>query len=166
MYKRFDKLGKLIFPVKGSVSLPKSTVSKKEGMLVVKEAYCANGHSLITDVKIDDHKGIRFIYTNQKGTKETELVISPVVKKCRKKILRGEKFEHGEIVKILCPHCRTELPVLFNCECGASVYLFYIDKTLDHNYGQSLCARIGCVKASQLRFSGDALKQFTDQYGF
>lgn len=166
MGKIFNDNGEMIIPLKGKVNLPRKKVEKKKGKLVVNEAFCANGHSLISDVKIQGEKGIHFIYTNRSGSKETDIVISPVVRKCRKKILKGEPFKRGETVKILCPVCREELPVLFNCECGAPIYLFYIDRNLDHNFGQSFCSRIGCVKSSRLRFSRDVLQEFINNYSF
>jgi len=167
MGKMFDLSGKLSIPLQGKVTLPKGVASKKSSHVIVTEAYCAKGHSLISDVKVDNQLGIHFIYTDSKNEKrETEIVISPAVRKCKKKILSGEPFKKGEVVKIVCPSCRTELPILFNCECGAPVYLFYIDNRLDHHFGQSFCSRIGCVKASQLRFSHDAMKDFINKYSF
>jgi hypothetical protein len=139
MGKMFNEKGELLIPVKGEISLQSDKVTKKNGKIVVNEAYCSNGHSLMSDVMIDDGKSIHFLYTDQKGKKETDILISPVVRKCKKKILKGEPFRKGEIVKILCPKCRAELPVLFNCECGAPIYFFYIDKNLDNNFGQSFC---------------------------
>ena len=162
----FNEKGKLIFPIKGKKNILKNKIEQKGKALVVNEAYCPKGHSLMSNVRIQDEKGIQFIYTDKKRKKETDIVISPVVRKCEKKILKGEPFKKGEMVKILCPECRTELPILFNCECGAPIYLFYIDKQLDHHFGQSFCSRIGCVKSSQLRFSKDVLRKFIQGYSF
>ena len=166
MGKTFDEKGKLNIPVAGSIGIPRSKVHKKGDQLIINEAYCPKGHSLISDVQVDGEPGLHFIYTNAADTKETDIVISSVVKKCRKKILKGEAFKKNEIVKILCPTCRTKLDILFNCECGAPIYVFYLDKKHNYYYGQSLCSRIGCVKASQLRFSQDALQEFITKYTF
>jgi Zn finger protein HypA/HybF involved in hydrogenase expression len=166
MGEMFNAKGKLNIPLEGTISIPKSKIQKKAGELVVNEAYCPKGHSLMSEVKIDNESGIHFIYTNKTGKRETDIVISPVVRKCRKKILKGEGFSKNEIVKILCPRCRTELDVLFDCECGAPIYLFYINKQRNYYYGQSFCSRIGCVKASQLRFSQDMLQEFIIKHVF
>jgi len=166
MGKIFNAKGKLNIPVEGTISIPKSRIQKKDGELVVNEAYCPKGHSLMSKVKIDNEPGIHFIYTDKTGKRETEIVISPVVRKRIKKVLKGEGFEKNEIVKILCPLCRTELDVLFDCECGAPIYLFYIDKQRNYYYGQSFCSRIGCIKASQLRFSQDMLQEFISKNTF
>jgi hypothetical protein len=166
MGKIFDKKGKLNIPVAGSIGIPKSKIQKKGQKLVISKAFCPKGHTLISDVQVDGEPGLHFIYTNKAGTKETDIVISSAVKKCRKKVLKGESFNKNDIVKILCPTCRTELDVLFDCECGAPIYIFYLDKKHNYYYGQSFCSRIGCVKASQLRFSQDMLQEFMAKHAF
>jgi hypothetical protein len=166
MGEMFNAKGKLNIPLEATISIPKSKIQKKSGQLVVNEAYCPKGHDLMSEVEIDNEPGIHFIYTDKTGKKETDIVISPVVRKCRKKILKGEGFKKNEIVKILCPICRIELDVMFDCECGAPIYLFYIDKQRNYYYGQSFCSRIGCVKASQLRFSQDMLQEFIIKHIF
>lgn len=166
MGKAFNSRGGLNFPLTGKVAVPKRLVHRKRGKILIHEAYCPEGHSLTTDVRVDDEKGLHFIYTDKGGAHEAEIVISAFVGNARKKILAGKPFAKDEIVKVLCPVCRQELPVLFDCECGAPIYLFYIDKRLDHRYGQSFCSRIGCVRSSQLRFSQDALSEFAYTYGF
>jgi hypothetical protein len=166
MATKFNKKGQLNIPLSGKIILPKRKVAKKQSDLVVKEAYCPNGHNLLSDEKIDNQKSQHFIYASRRGNREAEILITSVLGKCSKKYLNGEPFRKGEIIRILCPTCRGELPILVNCECGAPIYLFYIDRRLDHNFGQSLCARIGCVKASQLRFSQDVLREFINNYGF
>jgi hypothetical protein len=164
MGKIFDSKGKLHIPLQAKIHLPDGNVEEKSGELVISEAYCRNGHDLISDVKIDGHKGIHLIYANADEDRETEIVITSIVGKSDKEILKGEAFAKDETVRILCPRCREELPILLNCECGAPIYLFYIDKKLNHNYGQSLCSRIGCVKSSRLRFSQDVLRETMNNY--
>lgn len=166
MTDQFDNKGRMVFPLAATIHVPKSIVTKRGDAVIVTEAFCSNGHSLMSKVLIESEPGLHFIYTNKKGTKETDIVISPVVRKSMKKILRGIAFKRNEIVKILCPTCRTELPILFDCECGAPIYLFYLDRRLQHSYGQSFCSRIGCTKASQLRFSQDVLNDFISEHGF
>lgn len=166
MGKMFNEDGTLYIPVSAKLKLPKDKVIEAEGKAVITEAYCQNGHSLISDVKIDRQKGIHFIYTDQDGKKETELVISALVGQRTKVNVKGELFEMGEVAKVLCPACRTELPILFLCECEAPIYLIYLDKSSNPRHAQSFCSRVGCTKASQLRFSQDALTEFKDKYSF
>ncbi len=160
----FKKDGRLKIPECEKFALKGDKVEENEGKLVLREAYCARGHSLMSQVKIDDHSGIQFVYKGREN--ETEIVISPVVGERTKVILTGESFGKGEVVTVLCPTCRSELPVLFNCECGAHIYLFYIDRSLENNYGQSFCARIGCARSSRLRFAKDLLNEFIQEYCF
>jgi hypothetical protein len=148
-----------MFNSKGKLNIPKSAkhVKEKAGAVVVNEAYCPEGHSVMSDVEIEGEKGLHFIYTNEAGDKETDIVISPVLRKCQKTILKGEPFKEGEKVKILCAECRTELPVMHHCECGAPIYMFYLDDRRNPHYAHTFCSRIGCVKASRLRMADDEI---------
>jgi len=166
MGQMFHHNGRLHIPLVGGLEAMSKTVKQQGSDLVVKEAYCPNGHSLMSKEKIEGEKGIQFIYTDDSGERETEIVISPVVHKCKKTILKGEPFKEGEKVKILCPTCREELKILVNCDCGAPIYLFYLDKELSHRYGHSFCSRIGCVKASQLRYSDEVLRELIEKNAF
>jgi len=160
MNRKYDSHGKLRIPVTGKIDIPAGKVETEGENLIVDEAYCPNGHDLMSDNKINVHKGIHLIYTALDGSHEVNLILSPVVGKTDKVILSGEPFNDGEIVKILCSVCRVELSILVPCECGAPVYIFYLDKQLNHQYGQSFCSRIGCSRASQFRFSQEVLADF------
>ncbi len=153
MSSMFNRNGKLKIPI------PAKTVKEKKGEWVVNEAFCPEGHSLMSDMKIEGERGMHFLYTNEMGDKETDIVISPVVRRCQKTILKGEAFGEGETVKILCPTCRTELPILHDCECGAHIYLFYLDDSRNPRYAHSFCSRIGCNKASELRYPADEIRE-------
>ena len=166
MREQFDSKGRMIFPIAATINMPAAIANRKGGKVIVTEAFCSNGHSLMSKVRIDGEPGIHFIYASQGGKKKTDVVISPVVGECMKKILKGAALKQDDVVRILCPTCFTELPVLFDCECGAPIYLFYLDRRLRHSYGQSFCSRIGCTKASRLRFSQDVLDDFINSHGF
>lgn len=166
MGKMFNKNGTLYIPISESLRLPKDKVIEAEGKAVITEAYCQNGHSLMSDIKINDQHGLNFIYTDQERQKEAAIVISAVVGDRTKVNLDKTVFDKEEIVKILCPACRNELPVLFMCECGAPIYLIYLDKRTNPRHAQSFCSRVGCTKASRLRFSQEALTEFKDRYSF
>ncbi len=166
MRDQFDSKGRMIFPIAATIRIPKTVASRKGGEVVVAEAFCAHGHSLISSVRIDGAPGIHLIYASQDGNRKTDVVISAVVGKCMKKILKGAALKQDEVVRILCPTCFIELPILFDCECGAPIYLFYLDRRLNHSYGQSFCSRIGCTKASRLRFSQDMLNEFIENHEF
>jgi len=166
MSSMFKSNGKLRIPMEGKMAIPKGKVTMDHGKLIVREAYCPNGHSLINETKIDKHRSIHFIYSSQDGKEERDILVSAVVGQCSKIILNGKPFNEGEVVKVLCPTCRVELKKLVDCKCGAPIYLFYLDTNLDNQYGQSFCSRIGCVKASHLRFSQDVIREFTQNHSF
>ena len=168
MGKMFTEDGKLYIPIRESIAMPKEKVDidEKAGDLVVKAAYCHNGHNMISEVIVDNYPGIHIVYTDLEGGNRAEVVISSVVARRTRVFLSGEPFDDEEIVKILCPTCNEELPILCDCECGAPIYLLYLDKRLQPQYAHSFCSRTGCVKASQLRFSGDVLREFKNKYSF
>ena len=142
------------------VAEDEASVVHKEEKTVITEAYCSNGHNLISDIKIDQHKGLHFIYKEREGNKEAEIVVTATVGNSKKVILKGEPFKEDQIVDIHCPTCREKLPILFDCECGAPIYMFFLDKSMNYNYGQSFCSRIGCVKSSRLQLSEEMLREF------
>ncbi len=166
MGKTFNEDGTLCIPISAKLKIPKDKIIEEKGKVVVTEAYCQNGHTLISDVKINEQNGLHFIYTNQERKKEAGIVISAVVGDRTILNLDNTEFDKEEIVKILCPVCRDELPVLFMCECDAPIYLIYLDKRTNPRHAQSFCSRIGCKKASRLRFSQEALTEFKSLYSF
>ena len=166
MSKLFNKDGTLYIPVSGGLKLPKDKVIEAQGEAVIREAYCQNGHSLISEVNINEQNGLHFIYTDLERKKEAEIVISAVVGDRTKVNLDKTTFDKGEIVNVLCPTCRNELPILFMCDCDAPIYLIYLDRRTNPRHAQSFCSRIGCTKASRLRFSQEALTEFKSRYSF
>jgi hypothetical protein len=162
MGEMFDTDGRLHIPVnvKGEVRLPKTKVDVDNERYIIKEAYCPHGHSLISDTRINGYGGIHLVFTDLKDCKEVDIIISPVIGERKVIVQKGDVFKDGEIIKALCPTCRAEMEILFDCECGAHVYVFYLDRQLDHNFGQSFCSRIGCTKSSRLRYSREALQDF------
>ena len=93
----FDKKGKLIIPEKGEIQLPKDKVKRKKGEIVVNEAYCPKGHSLISDVKIDSEKALHFIYVNKKSLETKPAVQKFVDFYLDKKNLTGLVKEVGYV---------------------------------------------------------------------
>ena len=162
----FKKNGTLNIPISEHIPVPRHKIDNKGGKLLIFEAYCCVGHSLISGVKIDGYQGIHFIHTDQSGERESEIVVSSFVGDSTRVVLSGEPFKEGEAVRILCPVCRRELPILFDCECGADIYLFFINKDLKSTYGLSFCSRIGCMQASRMRFSCDMIKEYMGKYCF
>ena len=160
MSSMFDTDGKLRIPILDKLKDSGSKLETNGKNFIIKEAYCPKGHSLMSKIQVDGRHGIQFFVTDQNKKKKTEIVLSPVIGEHKIINLSDEVFKDGEIVKLHCPTCHTELEVLVNCECGEPMYVFYLDNHLDRNFGVSLCARIGCTKSSRLRFSKEALMEY------
>jgi hypothetical protein len=164
MQSIFDDSGRLIIPDIDR-HLHRWSVATAGDQQIVTQAYCPSGHSLISDQHIDGHPALHFLYQSQDATRHAHVLISPIVG-CRiKTFLSGDAFEPGEIVRVLCPICRIEMPILSQCSCGAPIHLFYMDRQFDHRVGQSFCARIGCIAASQLRCCDDLLRELENEFG-
>jgi ssDNA-binding Zn-finger/Zn-ribbon topoisomerase 1 len=61
---------------------------------------------------------------------------------CYDKVSNIELVEN-EIVKLICPHCKKELPTITTCDvCGAPIVSFAMEK----GGKVHVCSRIGCKK--------------------
>lgn len=166
MSKIYTKDGKIKFPVDIAVNLPENKYGMHKEKVVLYNAYCQNGHDMMSDVLIDGNKGINLIYRSKDTREETEIVISPVIGDNSKQYIKGNPFIQGEEVKVYCPECKIELPILLNCYCQAPIYIFYMDKQFQKSYAQSFCSRIGCSQSSKIRFSQDILQEFLVEHSF
>lgn len=164
MQSIFDANGRLIIPDIDR-HLHEWSIDKTGSEQIVTQAWCPSGHSLVSEHKIDGHAGLHFIYQSDDGQREAHVLISPIVGRRNKTVLEGCTFEAGEIVRVLCPVCRIEMPILAECSCGAPILLFYMDQRYDHRVGQSFCSRIGCIDGSELRCSNDLLRQLERDTG-
>ena len=160
MGKMFDDNGRLHIPILEKLNQTESKLEVNNSRFIIKKAFCPKGHNLICDTIIDEQKGIKLYFTDINGKRGTEIVLSPIIADNKTITLSGEKLKPGEITKAHCPVCHTELEILHDCECGGFVYVFYLDKSLDRNFGISFCSRIGCIKSSRLRFSKDAIMEY------
>ncbi len=166
MSKIFTKEGKLKFPEDFSLGLPSEKYRIDEEKVVIYNAFCQNGHDLISSIEVNKHKGLNLIYKKKGHSEKTELVISAIVGDNTKKILYGEDFKNGEEVQVFCPECKEELPILVNCACNAPIYIFYMDKEQQKNFAQSFCSRIDCSQSSKIRFSKEILEEFLVEHSF
>jgi predicted Zn-ribbon and HTH transcriptional regulator len=156
----FDSDGKLHIPILDKLKHSESKLETEGDHFIVKEAFCPKGHSLMSKIRINGRKGIKFFLTDTENKRETEIVVSPILGKHEIITLSGEVFQEDDIIKAYCPTCHSELEVLVDCECGAHIYVFYLDNHLDRNFGISFCSRVGCTKSSKLRFSEDTLMDY------
>jgi len=135
-----------------------------EDNYLVRKGFCPKGHSLMSSIKINRFNGIHLLVTDLKGERKFDVILSPFAGTGDYVTLSGKPFLKNDIVKVFCPKCKTELDILFDCECGAHIYVIYGDKDLDWYYGWSFCSRVGCSKMNMLQFSKKTLQGFYKNY--
>jgi len=122
--------------------LLKSDKIEKANVRVIDEAYCPNGHSLISDdVWFCDHKSIHLKIRNKKYV--SNLFISPLVGD-KSKLSPDDKLNRDLIYEFLCPECNASLPVASPCTCGGNLMTLYLDKELKFSNSVTVCNRFGC----------------------
>lgn len=115
---------------------------------VVRECYCPNGHSILTDTAhFQGHPGLTLKLKNRSS--EGLLVISPVLGDRDRVFIDFEKTM-GEVVEICCPSCSEPFPVYNVCPCGA--HLVALFTTLKAHFSQciGICQRLGCLHSELL----------------
>ncbi len=137
---KFDEKGYMVMPE------PKKDQGKDDRKcLLVKEAFCQNGHNLIwEDADFNGHGGIRLLVKDNHGN-EGHVILSPIYGDTTKVTL-GIKLKEGERVKLCCPHCSEELPTLKPCDwCeGGEIKTISLRKPFDYNQAIGLCDLVGC----------------------
>ncbi|HPT14347.1 MAG TPA: hypothetical protein PK796_06110 [Bacteroidales bacterium] len=137
--KRFDKGGLLIIPVPGKKE------QGPEKIIVVKECYCQNGHSMISDrIRFGEYKGL--MIAAEKGSAKGFVALSPVY---------GEKYRvsidisltEGELLSLGCPECGAKLLSYGPCSCGGELVVMFTRPVVDFNYCIGICNRVGCTHA-------------------
>lgn len=109
---------------------------------IIDEAYCPNGHSLISDeVMFCDFKAIHIKIRNKKYL--TDLFISPLVGD-KSKLRLDKRLDKNIISEFLCPECKSRLPVVSPCSCGGELMAMYLDSSLKLSKSVTVCNRFGC----------------------
>ena len=164
MNNMFNLDGRLHIPNRAKIYIPYFKFKSLEDNYVVEKAYCSKNHSLLSNIRINGSNGIHLLTSDLSGKKQCNVVISAFAGTGDYVVLSGEPFHENDIVKVFCPKCKTELDILFDCECGAHIYVIYGDKDLDWYYGWSFCSRVGCSKMNMLQFSKKTLQGFYKNY--
>jgi len=143
MENRFDKKGFLIIPD------PKALheEEQKRKVLVVKECYCTNGHSLMDDhVKFNRHPGIRH-RIRKPGGEEGEIVLSPIFGEFVR-VEIGVDVAPGDVNTILCPECGVEFPTMDQCPCGVGeIKAIFLNKEANIQNSIGICNVIDCFQS-------------------
>ncbi len=137
----FNSQGMMIIPIPEK----KKKLAKAKKILVVKECFCQNGHSLISSrTRFEDHDGILVKVKSANG--EGLVALSPIYGD-RSRFSLDIDLIDDEIVDIRCPACDSKLPVFSSCDCGGDfIALFITDKT-DYSNCIGICNRVGCPDA-------------------
>ena len=140
--KRFDKKGMMIYPN----PVRDQKVLQKEEILVIKQCYCPNGHSLISSrVMFNEFEGL--VFKVKRSDKEGLVALTPVFGN-KSRITIDVDLKDGEIWKIFCPECDIALPYYTKCECGADLTTFFTNNKADYGSILGLCNRVGCYHAT------------------
>jgi len=140
MGKLFDSDGYMVIPQK------KEKIQKKSNKcLVVKQCFCPNGHNMIWDnAKFDGHSGIRIIIETP-DNKRGELLLSPIYGDSTK-VTIGTTLKDGIKVRMRCPICEVELPVLKPCDyCDTGEFIaISLKNPFDYRDAIGICNIVGC----------------------
>ncbi|MBN2803766.1 MAG: hypothetical protein JXR91_11775 [Deltaproteobacteria bacterium] len=131
---------------------PDSTIKQIDDVFIVMtEAYCPNGHNLISDdnEEFDEYPGIKVYLKGEK--KEGPVYLSPFQGDGTKK--GTQDWNAGEKLKFFCPECNEALPIMAHCSCldnkgehGDIVKIFTSDDLAEKSV-LSLCNVWGCRKS-------------------
>ncbi|WP_432821691.1 hypothetical protein [Trichloromonas sp.] len=112
---------------------------------VVRECFCAKGHSLVTDLaSFGGHPGITIRLKSER--QDGLLALSPVIGDQSRTFFNFERVP-GEIVQICCPTCSDPLPVYNVCSCGADLVAMFTTLNAEFANCIGICQRIGCLHA-------------------
>ena len=136
---RFNDKGMMLFPDPEN----RPDVEKATGLLVLREAFCPNGHSLMDrGVRFRTFPGVRFKVKAADG-REGFVILSPLYKdKARVEI--DIELKSKEILEPVCPECEAALPIYDKCECGADLVAVYHTKEKSMGDVAVFCKRADC----------------------
>ena len=135
------------------VRIRKKTASDSTGVrlleqafVVVTQAHCPAGHNLVGagPTAFEGYPGIAIWVSDGKTQGLVEL--SPVH---GDKTKVGPDFPPGTKLRLECPICRVELPVLARCSCQAdgALHKLYLSEKPDEAYLVGLCDVWGCTRS-------------------
>ncbi len=122
-------------------------------LIVIRECYCPNGHSLISDQAVfDGHNGI--VLKVKSKDKEGIIALDPVYG--MKHRYSSFNLPKDELLQIVCPECGIPLPVFSNCSCGGELVTLFLDQKSKFANSILICNRVDCQHA-QLRFNNEVV---------
>ncbi|MFC1733276.1 hypothetical protein ACFL6I_23505 [candidate division KSB1 bacterium] len=138
-----------IYNKKGMMEFPnpfrREKICDQKNILVVKNCFCQNGHSLIDRRAVfNEFNGIVIKVKNDK--EQGYVALSPVYG-YKSRVSLDIDLRKGEIYHIHCPECDVGLPVYSSCSCGGSIINLFLDKTANYDNSIGFCNRVGCLNA-------------------
>lgn len=147
----FNNKGMMVFPN------PQKKQSEHENIIVVKDAFCSNGHSLIN--KRVRFNGLDGIYLKVKHSEKSGYVgLSPIFGD-KSRIFIDIDLVKNDIIDLFCPTCDTLLPIFSTCSCGSKFIALYTSKELNFKDCIGICNRVDCVNSEII--SGNQLITFS-----
>lgn len=129
---------------------------------VIKECYCPNGHSILTDqVFFSGYSGLTLKLRSD--SQEGLLSISPVIGDRDREFIGFVRYP-GEVVDICCPTCSEPFPVYNQCDCGAHLVALFTSLNTSFSQCVGICQRIGCLHSELI--SERNLRLYSRKYYF
>ena len=129
--------------------------------IIVTQAFCPNGHNLVGvgPHKFDGYPGIAVKVVEGENVGLVEM--SPFHGD-RSKF--GDGFTDGAKVKVLCPVCDSELPVLGKCNCeDGELRIIYLTPKLKETHMIAVCDKWGCY-LSRVIDDNELFSEFTEAW--
>ncbi|MDA3865096.1 MAG: hypothetical protein PF689_14640 [Deltaproteobacteria bacterium] len=146
--------------LKENISKDGKIILKDDVYIIVTQAFCPNGHNLVGCGKedFDGYPGICVKVANDE--KEGMLELSPFQGDHSK---RGVTFPQGTKVKIKCPTCGVEFPVVGRCKCeDGHLHKIYLNPKLNDAHMIVVCDAWGCY-FSRLIDDNELFSEFIDE---
>jgi hypothetical protein len=153
----FDKDGMMIFP-----NPTRKEMKESKNVLVVKECFCQNGHSLIS--KRATFSALPSVMLKVKTKSKHGLVALSPIFGDKSKITLDIDLETGELLELICPICDSKLPVYSKCPCGGDLVALFLTNKLEYSSCVGLCSRVNCFNA-EMKSSSDLIKQIVGDAG-
>lgn len=145
-----------VYKEEHSFSKSAGVVRDEKSRIVLTQAFCHNGHSLMNpDYQFDGYAGIFLL-----GLHEDEIfdiILSPIMHDSRKV---SSALPAGTVVEISCPACKIPLPRIAPCGCviGSFYRHIFLTKNKDIRKSIGICDSFGCPR-SFLRDRGEIISE-------
>jgi hypothetical protein len=124
------------------------TQGDRKDNLVIRECYCAKGHSIISDMAVfSGYPGLTLRLRT--ATQEGFLSLSPIIGD-RERTFVNFVGVPGEVIEISCPTCHEPFPIYNECSCGAHLVALFTSPQTSFAKCIGICQRIGCLHSELL----------------